>query len=213
LSPDDNTDSGNTDQKGNDDQDFGQLKLRILRTGKGTNLTDRADEMDYFCGMIRIGILSDTHGNLHPRIAVFFGEVDEIWHAGDIGLPSVLSDLKSLKPVRAVYGNCDGQELRMLCPEVQFFQIGEAGILITHIGGSPGRYDWKIIPWIREKKPHLFVCGHSHILKVQFDHNHRMLYINPGAAGNFGLHKLVTAVRLKVEGTRFLDLEVLDIPR
>ncbi|MFH1160655.1 MAG: metallophosphoesterase family protein [bacterium] len=163
--------------------------------------------------MMKIGILSDTHGFLHSRVADFFGEVDEIWHAGDLGDRTTLRRLEELKPIRAVYGNIDSQELRLHCPETQFFSAELARVLMTHIGGFPGKYNRNVLPLIREKKPDLFVCGHSHILKVLYDHANQLLYINPGAAGKFGLHKSITAVRLKVEGARFLDLEVLDIPR
>ncbi|MFH1296684.1 MAG: metallophosphoesterase family protein [Bacteroidota bacterium] len=162
---------------------------------------------------MKVGILSDTHGFLHPRIVDFFKDVDEIWHAGDIGSLETYLALEDLKPLRAVFGNIDGQDLRIRCPEVQVFQVEQVQVQMTHIGGYPGRYDRKAKDLLHENKPGLFVCGHSHILKVMYDKTHELLFINPGAAGKFGLHKAHTAVRMVIEGKTFKDLEVLDLPR
>ena len=167
----------------------------------------------YFCIGMKVGILSDTHGFLHPRIVNFFKDVDEIWHAGDIGNMNTYQALEDSKPLRAVYGNIDGQDLRIRCPDIHFFQVEQAQVLLTHIGGYPGRYDRKAKELIKQKKPALFVCGHSHILKVMYDKTHELLFINPGAAGKFGSHKSITAIRMVIEGKTFKDLEVLDIPR
>ncbi len=163
--------------------------------------------------MIRIGILSDTHGFVHPRIFDFFGGVDEIWHAGDIGTSAVLDQLRELKPCRAVYGNIDGNEIRMILPEIQVFAIGQVRVMITHIGGYPGHFPPGIRRLLEEERPNLFVCGHSHILRVGYDQSLGVLCINPGAAGKYGMHKSITAVRLVIDGSAMKDLEVLDIPR
>ncbi len=163
--------------------------------------------------MTRIGILSDTHGFVHPRVVAFFAEVDEIWHAGDIGSIGVARQLAGLRPLRAVYGNIDGQELRIEFPENQVFQVEQVRVLMTHIGGYPGRYDPRARRLIAQEKPLLFVAGHSHILKVMYDKQNNLLHINPGAAGKYGIHKSVTAVRLVIDGNNMRDLEVVDIPR
>ncbi len=163
--------------------------------------------------MKRIGILSDTHSYLHPRLFEFFRDVDELWHAGDIGDLATYERLDSFRPLRAVYGNIDGREIRKVCPRYLSFAMEGVKVLMTHIGGYPGRYDRYALTLIEQEKPGLFICGHSHILKVMFDQRHSFLYINPGAAGRSGMHRSVTMVRLTVEGEVMKDLEVLDIPR
>jgi putative phosphoesterase len=125
----------------------------------------------------------------------------------------VLEQLQQYKPFRAVYGNIDGREIRIACPETALFTVEQVKVMMVHIGGSPGRYDRKIQPVLFLQKPNLFVCGHSHILKVMFDKKHDVLFINPGAAGKYGWHKSYTAIRLKIDGNSFKDFEVLDIPR
>jgi len=163
--------------------------------------------------MLHIGILSDTHGYLHPRVINFFRDVDEIWHAGDIGNMQTAQALSAFKPLRAVHGNIDGQEVRREYPQFNLFRLEQVKILMTHIGGYPGRYDIHARQFIEKEKPRLFVCGHSHILKVMFDKKFNLLHINPGAAGNSGLHRSITAVRLIMDNGNMKDLEVLDIPR
>jgi len=163
--------------------------------------------------MLHIGILSDTHGYLHPRVLEFFAGMDEIWHAGDMGDISVARKLRELKPLRAVYGNIDGQDVRIEFPEAVVFQVEQVKVLMTHIGGYPGRYDSRARQQIGQEKPKLFVCGHSHILKVMYDKKWELLHINPGAAGKYGMHKSITAVRFIVDGDNMRDLEVLDIPK
>ena len=167
----------------------------------------------YFCRMFRAGILSDTHGFLHPRVLHFFEKVDEIWHAGDIGDLMTADRIAEIKPLVAVYGNIDGQELRLRYPKTVHFQREAVKVMMTHIGGYPGRYDSSVRRVIEEEKPGLFICGHSHILKVMYDKKQKLLHINPGAAGKYGFHTSVTAVRLVLDGNGFRDLEVLDIPR
>lgn len=163
--------------------------------------------------MNRIGILSDTHGYVHPRVADFFTGMDEIWHAGDIGDQGVVERLKTVATLRAVHGNIDGQPLRNAIPGVQCFELAGVKVLMTHIGGYPGRYDPAARQLIELHRPKLFVCGHSHILRVIYDPKHELLHINPGAAGKYGIHKSVTAVRLILEDGNMRDLEVLDLPR
>jgi putative phosphoesterase len=163
--------------------------------------------------MLHIGILSDTHGYLHPRVIEFFTRVDEIWHAGDMGDISVARQLMKLKPLRAVYGNIDGGDVRTEFSEVMIFQVEQVKVLMTHIGGYPGHYDPRARQMIEQEKPKLFVCGHSHILKVMYDQKYELLHINPGAAGKYGMHKSITAIRFVIEGENMRDLEVLDISK
>ncbi len=163
--------------------------------------------------MLNIGILSDTHGYVHPRVLDFFSGVDEIWHAGDMGNAAVAHQLRALKTLRAVYGNIDGHDVRIEFPESQVFEVEQVNVLMTHIGGYPGRYDPRARLMIEQERPKLFVCGHSHILKVIYDQKYDLLHINPGAAGKYGIHKSITAIRLVIEKGNMRDLEVLDVPR
>lgn len=163
--------------------------------------------------MKRIGILSDTHGSIPDRMTDFFKDVDEIWHAGDIGSMDVAKQLQTLKPLRAVYGNIDGVAVRQNFPENQLFLCEGMKVLLTHIGGHPGRYDPRARALITAEKPGVFICGHSHILKVIYDPKYKLLHINPGAAGNSGLHRQITMVRCVIEAGRIRDLEIYDLSR
>ncbi len=163
--------------------------------------------------MKRIGLLSDTHSWWDDRYLTYFAECDEIWHAGDIGSMEVAQRLADFRPLRAVCGNCDGGDLRLLYPEVLRWRCEEADVLMTHIGGYPGHYDPRIRQQIMARPPQLFISGHSHILKVQFDSSLQLLHINPGAAGQQGWHKVRTLVRVTVDKDQFRDLEVIEIPR
>ncbi|MCQ2065069.1 MAG: metallophosphatase family protein [Bacteroidaceae bacterium] len=163
--------------------------------------------------MKRIGILSDTHSHWDERYRKFFQGCDEIWHAGDMGTIAIARQLEEIAPVRAVYGNCDGRDVRLEYPEILRFRIEDADVVMKHIGGSPGHYDSTIREELRTRTPALFVCGHSHILKIQHDASLGMLHINPGAAGLQGWQNVRTLVRLTVDGRRFLDLDVLEIKR
>ncbi len=163
--------------------------------------------------MKKIGLLSDTHGTIHPRVPDFFKECDEIWHAGDIGNIQTADALNRIKPLRAVYGNIDGGSLRVVYPEYLFFTIEKISVLMIHIGGYPGRYTQQARELIRKYKPGLFISGHSHILKVMYDNKHSLLHINPGAAGNSGFHQKITLVRFVMDGSEMKDMEVLDIDR
>lgn len=161
--------------------------------------------------MTRIGILSDTHGFWDDRYLKHFERCDEIWHAGDIGSPEVARRLAEFRPLHAVCGNIDGGDLRRLYPEMDRFSVEGTDVLLKHIGGYPGHYDASVRGRLFVRPPKLFVCGHSHILKVQFDKTLNLLYINPGAAGISGWHKVRTLVRFGIDGGEFKDLEVIEL--
>ena len=163
--------------------------------------------------MTRIGLLSDTHGTLNPRILDFFANCDQIWHAGDIGNMETADKLASFKPLKAVYGNIDGNEVRLSYPKNQVFMCEEVKIFITHIGGYPGRYEKDARQVIELEKPGIFISGHSHILKVIFDKKHHLLHINPGGAGNSGFHHVITCVRFVIDGKDIRELEVFEKQR
>ncbi len=163
--------------------------------------------------MKRIGILSDTHCTIIPQVYSFFKDVDEIWHAGDIGNIETAEQLAAFKPLRAVYGNCDDHIVRMQYPEDQFFHIEDVDVYMTHIGGYPGKYMPEIRYILAEKKPDLYICGHSHILKVINDPKLHLLHINPGAAGQTGFHKKITMVRFVIDGKTFKDMEIFEMDR
>jgi putative phosphoesterase len=161
-----------------------------------------------------IGIISDTHGVFDEPFREFLQPVDQIWHAGDFGGDAAfVRTLTDFKPLVGVYGNCDGQDVRMDFPEFQFFTCEGIKVLMTHIGGYPGRYDPRARERIDALHPDLFVCGHSHILKVMNDRRRSMLCINPGAAGIQGWHLVRTALRFHIENGDVRKLEVFELPR
>lgn len=159
----------------------------------------------------RIGLLSDTHSYLDPSIKDYFQEVDEIWHAGDIGAPSVADELEAFKPLRAVYGNIDEPALRARFPEDLAFEVAGLSVFMTHIGGYPGRYKTRVRRLLDEHRPQLYICGHSHILKVIPDPKRSLLHINPGACGQHGFHKIRTVVRFCIREGKIQDLEVVEL--
>ncbi len=161
--------------------------------------------------MKRIGLLSDTHGWLDPRLREHFAACDEIWHAGDIGTKAVTDELQRWKPLRAVHGNIDDAKLRLEFPEHQRFTLEGVRVWITHIGGRPPRYDPAVREFLRSDPPTLFICGHSHICMVKFDAALKMLYMNPGATGRHGWHKVRTALRFTIDGEKLKDLEVIEL--
>lgn len=161
--------------------------------------------------MKKIGLLSDTHGYWDDRYLKYFEPCDEIWHAGDIGSAELALHLAAFRPLRAVYGNIDGAELRRLYPQTLRFTIEGAEVVMKHIGGYPGHYDPSIRGSLLTRPPRLFVSGHSHILKVQYDRTLHMLHINPGAAGVQGWHTKRTLVRFVVDNGQFGDLEVIEL--
>ena len=160
--------------------------------------------------MKKIGLLSDTHGWLNPAVFEFFKDCDEIWHVGDIGSTDVADSLSAFKPLRAVYGNIDDQKIRLMFPRVNIFTIENVKVIMTHIGGYPGRYEPGIKELIIKEKPNIFISGHSHILKVMNDHNLHLLHINPGAAGNSGFHKVITMVRFQIDGSEIKNMELYE---
>lgn len=159
---------------------------------------------------MKIGVLSDTHSFFHPKIIDFFKSCDEIWHCGDIGNIDILNKLKLFKPLRAVYGNIDGLEIRNECKEYEIFSVEKAKICLTHIGGYPPNYQSESLKMIQKHKPSIFVCGHSHILRVMFDETNNLLYINPGAAGLEGFHKKITFLRFEINDGIPSALEVYE---
>ena len=163
--------------------------------------------------MTRIGVLSDTHGLLDARILEHFANVNEIWHAGDIGSTEVLQRLREFKPTRAVYGNMDSGDVRYSLSEFYRFQVENVNVLMTHIGGYPGKYNPWLIPMFKKDTPQLFVCGHSLMLKIQYDNTWHMLTMNPGAAGKQGWHTVQTLLRFVIDGDNIQDLEVIELER
>lgn len=161
--------------------------------------------------MKRIGVMSDTHGYLDPKIYKYFKEVDEIWHAGDVGDISVIDELKKFKPIKGVHGNIDDHIIRLEWPEHLLFLCENKKVLISHIGGKPYKYSPKSISQIKEHKPDIFVCGHSHILRVEFDKNINALWVNPGACGNKGFHKISTLIRFEIDGDKIQNMEVIEL--
>lgn len=163
--------------------------------------------------MKRIGVLSDTHGVIIPQVYSFFKDVDEMWHAGDIGNITTAEQLEAFKPLRAVYGNIDDHIVRLQYPEDLFFRVEDVNVYMTHIGGYPGHYMPEVRILLQDKKPDLYICGHSHILKVIYDQQLRLLHVNPGAAGTSGFHKRITMVRFTIDGKNIKDMEIFDKER
>ena len=158
--------------------------------------------------MTRIGVLSDTHGTIPPQVYSFFKDCDQLWHAGDIGT-GVLEQLQAFKPTRAVWGNCDSFALHYELEEQLFFECEGQRVLMTHIGGYPGHYPYQLRRTLELASPNIFVCGHSHILRVMYDKDYNMLCINPGAAGRQGFHKVATLVRFVLSPTPS-QLEIME---
>jgi len=158
--------------------------------------------------MTKIGILSDTHHYFDEKLRTFFAEVDEIWHAGDIGSIVLANEIAAFKPLRAVSGNVDGTDVRIAYPMRQRFELEGVDVFMTHIGGYPGHYEPTVRQVLQTHPPKLFIAGHSHILKVMYDKTYSVLHINPGAAGIYGFHAVRTAVRLVLDNGNIRDLEV-----
>ena len=161
--------------------------------------------------MTRIGLLSDTHGFWDERYALHFADVDQIWHAGDIGSTEVALRLSRLHPLTAVYGNIDGGDLRRMFSEKIRFRCEEVDVMMKHIGGYPGRYDRSVAHQLRTAPPRLFISGHSHITKVMYDRHLSLLHVNPGAAGLYGQQPVRTLVRFTIDGAEIKDLEVVEL--
>lgn len=162
--------------------------------------------------MKRIGLLSDTHGFIDPKIYDYFADMDEIWHAGDIGSLEVLDELRAFKPTRAVFGNIDDHVIRKDTKEFLRFTIEGVSVLITHIAGRPGKYAKPALEeLLKNGSPRLFICGHSHITLVQMDQKFNMLWMNPGACGFKGFHKVKTILRFCITNDRIHDLELIEL--
>ncbi len=161
--------------------------------------------------MTRIGIISDTHGYLDEKVFDYFKDVDMIWHAGDIGTQELTDKLKVFKTLYAVYGNIDGQELRSEFPEIQLIKVEDCKILIIHIAGAVGRYNAQVDAIIKKEKPDILVCGHSHIVKVIKDPKYGFLYINSGAAGVHGFHKVRTIIRFEIDNGKPQKMELIEL--
>jgi putative phosphoesterase len=161
--------------------------------------------------MTRIGLLSDTHSYLDEKMLHHFAQVDEIWHAGDVGNKEVYKKLQNLKPVKGVYGNIDDASIQQFFPRVLQFTCEEVRVLITHIGGYPPKYNAHSLPLIQSYRPNLFITGHSHILKIMYDHQLQVLHMNPGAAGTHGWHQKRTIVRFNIHGNNIQDCEVIEL--
>ena len=163
--------------------------------------------------MKKILLISDTHGYIDEKIVKYANKVDEIWHAGDIGDISVSDKLKKIKPLRGVYGNIDDQKIRAEFPLHNRFICEKVNVWITHIGGYPKRYNPKILEELKSNPPDLFICGHSHILKVMNDKELDLLHMNPGAIGKHGLHRVRTMIQFEINGKKIENLSVIEFKR
>ena len=163
--------------------------------------------------MKKILLISDTHGYIDEKIVKYANKVDEIWHAGDIGDISVSDKLKKIKPLRGVYGNIDDQKIRAEFPLHNRFICEKVSVWITHIGGYPKRYNPKILEELKSNPPDLFICGHSHILKVINDKELDLLHMNPGAIGKHGLHRVRTMIQFEINGKKIENLSVIEFKR
>jgi len=161
---------------------------------------------------MKIGLLSDTHSFLDPKVYEYFDAVDEIWHAGDFGDVRVADELEKFKPLRGVYGNVDSKDLQIRFPENLWFNCEGVNILMTHIGGAPPNYNPRVKRLFDKTYPKLFICGHSHILRIKRDPAYNnMIYLNPGAAGNHGFHQTKTLVRFEITLGEIKNMEVIEI--
>lgn len=161
---------------------------------------------------MQIGLISDTHSYLDSKVFEYFKNVDEVWHAGDIGDPAVADELEKFKPLRAVFGNIDDKNLQARFAEDLWFECEGLKIWMTHIGGAPPNYNPRIKKILKEKIPDIFICGHSHILRVKKDPKYNnMLYLNPGAAGNHGFHLIKTLIRFEITKREIKNVEVIEL--
>jgi putative phosphoesterase len=161
--------------------------------------------------LTRIGLISDTHSYLDPRVADHFAACDEIWHAGDIGEMAVISELEKVKPVRAVFGNIDDKDIQVKFPEDLWLDMEGFSILITHIAGVPPNYNPRLKKILKERSPDILICGHSHILKIIRDKARNLIFINPGAAGQQGFHHIRTLVRFTLHQKEIQNMEVIEL--
>lgn len=160
---------------------------------------------------MRIGVISDTHSYLDDKVFKYFEQCQQVWHAGDIGDAAVTDRLRERFDLKAVYGNIDGAGLRAEFPEDLFFQVDQKKIFMTHIAGKPSAYNKRVSDLLVKEKPDIIVCGHSHILRVEFDKKYHVLFMNPGAAGTHGFHKVKTLLRFEIEGEKILNMEAIEM--
>jgi putative phosphoesterase len=163
--------------------------------------------------MTKILLLSDTHSHIDDGILKYVKQADEVWHAGDIGDLEVTDKIKALKPLRGVYGNIDDAKARLEFPENNRFMCETVDVWITHIGGYPPKYNMRTRDLIKDNPPRIFICGHSHILKVMPDKRHNLIHMNPGAAGKHGFHNVRTMLRFTIDGSKIENLEVIEFPK
>ncbi len=161
--------------------------------------------------MKKILLLSDTHSYIDAQIIKFVKQCDEVWHAGDIGNLDVTDSIKKIKPLRAVYGNIDDKDARSEFPLDNKFTLEGVDVWMTHIGGYPNKYNQRIREEIKINSPKIFIAGHSHILKIQYDKKLELLHLNPGAAGNYGFHKIRTMLRFKIDNGEIKDMEIIEL--
>lgn len=163
--------------------------------------------------MSKILLLSDTHGYIDDQMIKFVKQADEVWHAGDIGSFEVVDSIRKHKPLRAVYGNIDGKDLRSEFPLDSIFEIEQMKVWMTHIGGYPNKYNSRIKETLSHIKPNIFICGHSHILKVMYDKKNELLHLNPGACGKHGFHTIRTMLRFTIDHGSLKDMEVIELSK
>ena len=163
--------------------------------------------------MKRIGLISDTHNTFDAPLREFLRDVDEIWHAGDFGSIELADEIAAFKPLRGVYGNIDGGMMRRAYGETASFKCEDVSVVMTHIGGYPRHYSPNAVRIIQAVRPKLFISGHSHILKIIYDNVYDLLHITPGAAGEYGFHKVRTAVRFEIDGSDIRNMEIWELPR
>jgi uncharacterized protein len=163
--------------------------------------------------MQKILLLSDTHGFIDDKVLKYCRQADEVWHAGDIGNTRVTDSIKNITKLRAVYGNIDDKSIRAEFPLDNKFTVENVKVWITHIGGYPNHYNIRIKDKLNTNPPKIFISGHSHILKVQFDKKLNLLYLNPGAVGKYGIHKVRTMLRFEIENSEIKNLEVIELEK
>jgi len=161
----------------------------------------------------KILLLSDTHSYIDDKILKYVNQADEVWHAGDIGDLKVTDSIKTLRPLRGVYGNIDDAKARMEFPLDNRFMCEGVSVYMTHIGGYPKKYNARVLNELKAHTPKLFICGHSHILKVMFDKDFNLLHLNPGAAGIYGMHQVRTMLRFEIDKDQIKNLEIIELGR
>ncbi len=161
--------------------------------------------------MVHIGLMSDTHSFLDPKVFEYFDSCDEIWHAGDIGTLALADKLAAFKPLRAVFGNIDNKEIQLVHPLDLHFEIEGVTVFMTHIGGYPSKYTPRVKNILDVYHPRLYICGHSHILKIMPDKLRNLIHMNPGSCGNQGIHQVKTLIRFKIEAGKIFDVEVIEL--